>query len=154
MRIFTLLAVVVTWSVVHPANGDPADSDTAVKHRLRVLYVGPHPTKLPRVPSYVTNADRMIELIQERPAAFKRFLETHFQNVRIERAEDYDATMSNEVDVTIFDAQPDPVEEREVNGFPKRFRLPADFDRPALMVGEVGPFVLGRFGFDLKIDHL
>ena len=121
---------------------------------LRVLYVGPDPTRTPKVPDHVPNKDRMVALIQERPKAFQDFLREHFATVEAVTAEIYHASMSDKCDVTIFDALPEPIATHVVDGFPRRLRLPDDFDKPALTVGEVGPFMLGRFGFGLKLDHL
>ena len=126
----------------------------AEKSALRVLYVGPDPDDPPEVPSYITHADRHVELVVERMPAFQAFLEEHFEQVTVVKVADYDASMSDEHDVTVFDAQPKPIDTVEVDGYPRKVRLPPDFDSPAVTVGEVGPFVLGRFGFGLKIDHL
>jgi len=58
------------------------------------------------------------------------------------------------VDVTVFDARPPVLETRQVDDMARKIRLPDDFTAPALFVGEVAPFTLGRFGAGLKLDHL
>ena len=136
------------------------ESDLAIanleKSVLRVLYVGPNPDADIVVPSYITgpDAERMIELKKERMSAFRELLDEYFETVRVVNAEDYLVKMSSEFDVTIFDARPPAIDTIDMGGWEKPLRLPDDFDRPAMMVGEVGPMTLGRFGLDLQIDHL
>jgi hypothetical protein len=122
--------------------------------QLRILYVGPDAIREPEIPNYLPNPERAIELIRERPSAFGAFLGKYFEAVEVVAAQNYGASMSEGFAVTIFDAQPEPVASKEKDGFVRRLRLPEDFDKPALMVGEVGPRMLGRSGLGLKLDHL
>jgi hypothetical protein len=123
---------------------------------LTVLYVGldpeqPVPDKLVRYAG--AHTERQRELFAERTPAFMAFLKEHFEKVGFVSGDDYEATLSNDYDVTIFDTQPKVLSEGAA-GSHQRMRLPDGFDRPSIMIGEVGPFVLGRFGFGYKIDHL
>ena len=62
-------------------------------------------------------------------------------------ANDYDAAMSQAVDVTVFDAQP----HRDLDRVQEPV-LPRDFDRPVLMIAENSPRVGKPLG--LKLDWL
>ena len=117
---------------------------------LKILYVGPDPTREPVVPDYEPNPARVIELTKERPAAFNALLRQHFPTVKVVTSETYDASMSDDYEVTIFDALPRAA--RDALG--RDLRLPEDFDKPAVTLGEVGPMMLGRWGLGLKLDHL
>lgn len=125
--------------------------------KLKVLYVGPSPEELPTVPSYLTGKDRerYAELHTERPEAFRNLLSQHFKNYKVIVANDYRVEMSADFDVTIFDAKP-PITQKvkQPDGWEKKIRLPDNFSHPAMMVGEVGPFTIGRFGNDFLLDHL
>lgn len=126
----------------------------AGKSDLRVLYVGPDPDVEPVVPSYYEDPARVAALTRERLPAFRAFLEEHFTSVRVVVVDDYVPAMSDAVDVTVFDARPPVLETRQVDDMARKIRLPDDFTAPALFVGEVAPFTLGRFGAGLKLDHL
>ena len=132
-------------------------ADAADNSKLRVLYVGPDPASQPDVPVYVTGIgrERFVELRTERPEAFRSLLSKHFDNFKIIVAEDYRVELSEQFDVTIFDAQPPVIEGRkQADGREKQIRLPDDFSHPAMMIGEVGPMTIGRFGNDFLLDHL
>lgn len=131
--------------------------NAAERSDLTVLYVGPSPTTAPPMPYYKTGKDRerFAELHTERPEAFRKLLSQHFANFKIIVASEYLIEMSSEFDVTIFDAKPPVVETiKQSDGWEKSIRLPDDFSHPALMIGEVGPFTLGRYGNDFLLDHL
>ena len=146
----------VVANVVATENPTKSTFAPEEKSDLRVLYVGPDPDAEVNVPEYISGpeAERMVELKQERLPAFQALLEEHFEVVKTIPADDYRAEMSHDFDVTIFDEYPPAVRTVELDGWEKSLRLPDDFDQPALMVGEIGPVMLGRFGFDLQIDHL
>ncbi len=132
-------------------------ADAAENSKLRVLYVGPDPASQPNVPTYLTGKDRerFAELRTERPEAFRSLLSKHFDNFKIIVAEDYRVELSEQFDVTIFDAQPSVIEtKKQPDGWEKRIRLPDNFSHPAMMIGEVGPFTIGKFGNDFLLDHL
>ena len=124
--------------------------------KLRILYVGRTPDRPIEAPSYITgkDAERFVELRKERFAAFDKFLNQHFANVKLIDATNYEVALSDNFDVTIFDEMPPGIKSVTVDGWTKQLRLPDDFDRPALMVGEVGPMTIGRFGNEYLIDHL
>ena len=137
-------------------------ADAAENSKLRVLYVGPDPASQPNVPTYsptryLTGKDRerFAELRNERPEAFRSLLSKHFDKFKIIVAADYRVELSEQFDVTIFDAQPPVIEtKKQAHGWEKRIRLPDNFSHPAMMIGEVGPFTIGRFGNDFLLDHL
>ena len=104
MAFLAMLAAVSLTPVTVLFATDGADSGRdAPKSSLVVLYVGPDPDKDPRVPSYIKGADarRMVELTRERMPAFEAFLEEHFETVRLVKAGDYEASLSDQCDVTI-----------------------------------------------------
>ena len=129
----------------------------AQKSDLKILYVGETAEAIEKTPSYVSSDDakRQVELKKERPEAFKKLLEEYFKTVKIIVSDDYKIGMSADFDVTIFDAKP-PVSKSlpQPGGWEKKIRLPDDFSHSAMMIGEVGPFTIGRFGNDFLIDHL
>ncbi|MHC5114517.1 MAG: hypothetical protein ACYTGP_08840 [Planctomycetota bacterium] len=146
--------VVAAWLVLIGPAATPAAAERA--DGLTVLYVGldpdePVPEKLVRYAG--AHRDRQLELYGERTKAFMAFLLQHFETVGFVTGDDYDATLSDEYDVTVFDTLPKMLEQGPAGEWQK-LRLPEDFDRPAVTVGEVGPLMLGRFGFGFKIDHL
>lgn len=110
----------------------------ADKLSLSVLYVGYDPAK-PKpehINYYSTSAAAIDEAWKTRMADFKAFLETRFSKVEVVDARDYNAAMSDKVDVTIMDAGP--------------VKLPAGFDRPIILMHEMAPNVGLPIG--LKFD--
>jgi len=105
---------------------------------LRVLYVGYDPAKpMPaKLVWYMPSESRYKEFYKTRMPAFKSFLEKNFTVVKTVDGRDYNSKMSDEVDVTIIDAYP-------VN-------LPADFNRPAILIAAVAPDIGIPIG--LKFD--
>ena len=134
------------------------------KSKLRVLYVGPNPDSQPNVPTWPHGVprdlsgkerERFAELQSERPEAFRSLLSKHFDNFKILVADDYRAELSEQFDVTIFDAQPPVIEtKKQAHGWDRKIRLPDDYSHPAMMIGEVGPFTLGGFGNGFLLDDL
>ncbi len=126
------------------------------KSNLLILFVGQNPDQQPIIPSYVLGleAERFPELKRERMAAFRSLLEQHFESVKYLNSEDYKVAISDEFDVTIFDDLPPPIQEVDEGTWTRKLRMPLDFDRPALLVGEVAPVMLGRLGIGLRLDHL
>jgi hypothetical protein len=110
----------------------------AAKIALRILYVGYDPQKpMPaKLVWYMPSEKRYAEFYKTRMPAFKSFLEKNFNEVKTVDGRDYDVKMSDAVDVTIFDAYP-------VN-------LPADFNRPAILMAAVAPDIGMPIG--LKFD--
>lgn len=145
-----LLAALESFALATPQENE--------KSELRVLFVGQNPEN-PKVPFPGLATERTHELFRERTGAFDKFLNEHFESVRIVHGEDYDSGMSDEVDVTVFDAL---VSENKLNppalggiaalGYGGTQHLAPDFDRPALMISHIS----ARLGEDmgLKLDWL
>lgn len=135
--------------VVVPAQALPA------KQMLSVLFVGNDPTQEFMPPSYETGlaAERYPELMRERTPAFEALLKEHFETVKVVFGPEYKAAMSDDYDVTVFDVLPPSI--GEVAGVSwKKQRLPNDFTHASVMIGDVAPKTLGRFGWGLRLDHL
>lgn len=124
--------------------------------KLSVLYVGPDPASQPNVPVYVTGKgrERFAELRTERPEAFRRLLSKHFDDFKIMVVDDYRVELSEQFDVTIFDAQPFSETNGPSHEWETRIRLPDNFSHPAMMIGEFGPVTIGRYGNGFLLDHL
>lgn len=129
------------------------------KSALRVLVVS-HDPEAPQTGFADPNEPRTLELFEERSESWKTFLEGHFEHVALVHGESYEVTMSNAVDVTLFDALPPARnesgwQEDEVTGertyVPPSY-LPDDFSRPALMIGPNTPRIGEPLG--LKLDWL
>lgn len=110
----------------------------AGKIALHVLYVGYDPAKpKPEHVNYYSTATAAIDdAWKTRMADFKAFLEQRFEKADVVDVRDYDAPMSEKVDVTILDAGP--------------VKLPAGFDRPIILMHEMAPNVGLPIG--LKFD--
>lgn len=108
------------------------------KIALKVLYVGYDPAKPKpeKITYYSTAAGAVDEAWKTRMADFKAFLETRFDKVEVVDVRDYNAAMSDKVDVTIADAGP--------------INLPANFDRPIVLLHQLAPDVGLPIG--LKFD--
>lgn len=137
------------------AQDAPAQSD------LKILFVG-HDPEAPQRPfsgAFDENR-RMKQLYAERTPAFEKFLRGRFKRVRVVLSADYAVAMSNDADVTIFDARPkvltpgvnevDPATGQRV--YKPASYLPMDFDRPALTIAENSPRIGEPLG--LKLDWL
>ncbi len=119
---------------------------------LRVLLVG-HDPAAPKVPFPDMANERTYALYRERTAAFEALLRYHFEGVRVVHADDYRVEMSDEVDVTVFDALPKPVTPAGAeDGYRPAVYLPESFDHPALMIAENSPRIGDSLG--LKLDWL
>ncbi len=105
---------------------------------LKVLYVGYSAEKpMPASVVYYSTAPKVVEQVyRTRMADFKAFLESRFSEVETVDAADYTPAMSDKVDVTILDAGP--------------VKLPADFDRPVVLMHAMAPNVGLPIG--LKFD--
>ncbi|MCP3917229.1 MAG: hypothetical protein GY711_16900 [bacterium] len=137
-----------------------AAQEEASRSDLRVLLVGHDPAD-PKVPIASTATKRTYELYRERTAAWEALLREHFADVRVVHRGDYEASLSDEVDVTIFDARPKrlapAVRERHGAAGQNRLQgratyLPSDFSRPALTISENSPGIGEPLG--LKLDWL
>ncbi|HTI12680.1 MAG TPA: redoxin domain-containing protein [Puia sp.] len=105
---------------------------------LKVLYVGYSPEKpMPqKLVYYMTSDSLMPAIYRERMNDFRSFLEKNFTSVRTVDVRDYSAKLSDSADVTIMDAGP--------------VTLPADFDRPMILMAAMAPNVGLPIG--LKFD--
>jgi hypothetical protein len=137
LRSIALLACLVVSGPTAVALQAAAEKDLQ-KSALRVLLVA-HDPESPQVSFPDLATERTHALYSERRDAFAKLLREHFQDVRVVLADDYRAGMSDDVDVTVFDARP----ARE---------LDRSFSRPALMIGEASPRIGERLG--LKLDWL
>lgn len=122
------------------------------KTNLRVLYVGGHSN----METFgERNYDRAANQrsIEERTAAWKRFLEQYFTAVKTVQGKDYNYKMSYDYDVTIIDGDPQPLEERRTlmeNGeFSKMVAaryFPDNFDCPVITIADESETVGRRIG--------
>lgn len=105
---------------------------------LKILYVGYSADKpLPEKGVYYMTSDSLLPAIyRSRMNDWKSFLEKKFSTVKAVDVRDYSARMSDSVDVTIMDAGP--------------VSLPADFDRPMILMHAMAPNVGLPIG--LKFD--
>lgn len=105
---------------------------------LKVLYVGYNPERqMPADVVYYSTAPAVVaKVYQARMADFKVFLESHFEEVKVIDVRDYSPALSDAADVTIMDAGP--------------VKLPADFDRPMILMHAMAPNVGLPIG--LKFD--
>jgi hypothetical protein len=137
MKKIMLLILVVTLCGAL-AYASKKDNAAVAKIPLKVLYVGYDPQKpMPaKLVWYMPSEKRYAEFYKTRMPAFKSFLEKNFTVVKTVDGRDYDSKMSDDVDVTIFDAYP--------------VKLPADFNRPAILLAAVAPDIGIPIG--LKFD--
>ncbi|EHQ28067.1 protein-disulfide reductase DsbD domain-containing protein [Mucilaginibacter paludis] len=135
-RFFLFLLLLITTAQAVAFNKAPVAG--AAKLPLKVLYVGYNPEKpMPAHVNYYSTAAGAIEkAYKTRMADFKAFLETRFAQAEVVDVRDYTAAMSDKFDVTILDAGP--------------VKLPADFDRPMVLLHEMAPNVGMPIG--LKFD--
>lgn len=134
-KFFVLLAV----GVFSAAAAIPVAAQSLTeKIPLKVLYVGYDPAKpMPDKVVYYSTSPAVVEQVYKtRMVDFRNFLESRFKEVEAVDCRDYRAEMSDKADVTILDAGP-------VN-------LPADFDRPVILMHAMAPNVGQPIG--LKFD--
>ena len=140
LALLTLSAIAPTQSGAPPHR---TDDD------LRVLLVG-HDPAAPQLVFRQLAKQRTFALYRERTAAWEALLRYHFANVTVVHGADYRVSMSDDVDVTIFDARP------PLLGTPGESQrppyLPASFDRPAVLISENAPLIGEPIG--LKLDWL
>ncbi|MFK7768166.1 MAG: hypothetical protein AB8B55_13160 [Mariniblastus sp.] len=155
------LVACLFFSAVSMCQGQDGKKESAKnpgsqKSTLRILFVGSDPEVKIKPPSYLEgkSAKRYSELRQERTPAFKSLLEEHFREVTILNAVDYKPALSDNFDVTVFDARPPAIEQIDMGNWTKKIRMPYDFDRPAVMIGNIAPMTLGRNSMGLRLDHL
>ncbi len=121
------------------------------KAQISVLYVGGSPdiNVMSRTDSVTVRRS-----VEKRMASFGRFLKSHFANVRVVEASQYEPDMSDQYDVTIMDGTPRELEPKiqkfDSNGHVVENRrplyLPYDFSRPMLTIAEAGAIMGQRIG--------
>jgi hypothetical protein len=133
-----ITALLLLFVAIHTFAFSKARVDAADKIPLKVLYVGYNPEKpMPaNVVYYSTTVPAIERAYKTRMADFKAFLEARFTQVELIDVRDYNAAMSDKVDVTIMDAGP--------------VKLPADFSRPMILMHAMAPNVGLPIG--LKFD--
>lgn len=106
----------------------------AVRQNFSVLYVGGSPN-CGVVMGMAPDSVKLAASAKERSADFSRFLKSRFRKVKSVDAGEYDPAMSEEYDVTVFDAVP-----------PRDVVFPEGFDRPSVCIAEVAPAIGRSFG--------
>ncbi len=124
------------------------------KSKLKVLYVGGAPDH----DTFGRDTTGMAADVAVRMAAFERMLDEYFDDVTVVHSDGYTPAMSGGYDVTVMDGTPRQIAPavmgtaangKKVEVSPASY-LPLDFDRPMLIIGELGE-PLGR-SLGLKID--
>ena len=138
-KILSILFVFIAQAVALTSTaycGNPRVSPEKIG--LKVLYVGYSPEKpMPSNLVYYSTAPSVVQkAYKTRMADFKIFLESRFNKVEVVDVRDYMPVMSDQADVTIMDAGP--------------VKLPADFDRPMILMHAMAPNVGLPIG--LKFD--
>ncbi len=130
-----------------------AQEGASAKPELRILFVG-HDPDAPRVMFPQLATDRTYALHRERTPAFESLLRYHFKNVRVVYSADYLVEMSDDVDVTIFDALPKPVSPlvHKAGSYTPPSYLPDTFNRPVLTISGASSGIGDTFGS--KLDWL
>ena len=126
------------------------------KSDLKVLYVGGS-ADLETFGVKVDSA-ALQKSVAERTASFEKMLKQYFKTVGVVQGKDYTMGMSDDYDVTIFDGKikeltPTKIvrdAEGNVTEYKRASYLTEDFDRPAIVVAEMGE-TLGR-SIGLKTD--
>ena len=123
---------------------------------LKILYVG----GTSDLETFVTKVDSLVlqQSVAERMASFENMLRTYFETVKVENAKDYMPEMSDDYDVTIFDGKPRELipaqvvrnEQGRIVSRTAAGYLPETFDRPAMMLVEMGETLGRKIG--LKTD--
>ncbi|SMD15129.1 Disulphide bond corrector protein DsbC [Pedobacter nyackensis] len=117
---------------------------------LKILYVGNDPSRPNPIPDAKSGwPKRNHDLGPTRMPDFKQFLDQHFKAVTLVDARDYKPALSNDYDVTIFDAQPEPlVPEKKIKDADGRIiktiyakYLPENFSKPVILLSGNGGMV-------------
>ena len=126
------------------------------KSDVSVLYVGG--TSDMNTSTMTVDSVMLAKDIQTRMASFEDMLKEYFKTVKVIRAQDYVVNLSDNYDVTIFDGMLPQIEpfkyiyakDGSIEGIVQPRFLPYDFDRPAIMLVQMGSTLGGRNG--LKTD--
>ncbi|MFT7619178.1 MAG: hypothetical protein ACI97A_002828 [Planctomycetota bacterium] len=126
---------------------------------LRVLLVA-HDPEAPSIPFASSATSRTYALYRERTAAFEALLRYHFKHVKVVYGADYTSAISDNFDVTVFDARPKALSPSsrnenpttgEIDFKPARY-LPESFNRASLTISDNSPRIGEPLG--LKLDWL
>jgi hypothetical protein len=125
------------------------------KSNLKVLYIGQNPEKHDGY-SFGGNVELWEEIKQDRAKIFHEFFQKYFEKVTLVYGEDYKESMSDDYDVTVFDALPprlDGTEGKYLQLFPKGPDfITDDYDAATVFIaGPGGAITWNRKG---KIDWL
>ena len=126
------------------------------KSDLKVLYVGGSADM--ETSGVKVDSAALQKSVAERTASFEKMLKKYFKTVGVVQGKDYTMGMSDDYDVTIFDGKikeltPTKIvrdAEGNVTEYKRASYLTEDFDRPAIVVAEMGE-TLGR-SIGLKTD--
>ena len=124
------------------------------KSRLRVLYLGPGEDATHQPLSSAPFQARAARLLQSRRGEFCGFLAEHFVSVTAVTPDGFSEHLAGSHDVTIFDAVPKPVGNRDEGGFERDRYLADEFSGAVLCIGNVTWRLFGRMGNGRKLDHL
>lgn len=155
-----------------------AHAQAAELSALRILFVGSDPATLTLTAEEKTQpfADRMLALRKVRTPQFEQLLRRYFKTVKVVYAKDYQEALSADYDVTVFDAEPRPIQESFMENDPKtgqpvRFHaaeyLTAQFSAAALLISTNSPKLaepleykmdwlcecLEAHAHDIRLDH-
>jgi len=142
---------------------------------LKILYVGSDPLRPNPIPEAASGwPKRNHDLEPTRMPDFKQFLGQYFKTVKLMDAKDYKPSLSNDYDVTIFDAMPPAiVPEKKIlddKGHVKKIiyakYLPENFSKPAIFISGNGGMVftigvkfvpecvcLGADAYNINVKH-
>ena len=126
------------------------------KSDVSVLYVGGS-ADMDAIGEKVDSAE-LRKSVAERTASFEKMLKHYFKTVKAVQGADYEMGMSENYDVTIFDGKPKELTPAKLvqdeQGNPVDYTpatyLTEDFDRPAIVVAEMGSTLGSSIG--LKTD--
>lgn len=131
-------------------------AESIKKSDLKILYVGGSSNMErfgTKVDSLTHKKDAAVRM-----QSFENMLKRYFKSVKVVNAADYTPEMSKSYDVTVMDGTPKvlfpQVMEKDANGQVTNYQragyLPENFDRPMVMIGELGETLGRRIG--LKTD--
>lgn len=143
MRTRTLILTLCLAAILLPCR-------MAAKHNISVLYVGGSPNR-GVVMGLSGDSAKLAASAKERAADFTRFLRSRFKKVKSIDAADYQAAMSDNYDVTVFDGRPKPYSTTtDSKGRHVVRMLPEGFDRPTVSIADASAAI--RAGSGSKND--
>lgn len=142
------LAGAAALLLITPTTRASQTAEAREKSDLRILLVS-HDPKAVQPPFSGMEDERSLALYAERAELFGELFGEHFENVKVVYGGQYEPSMSDDADVTVFDARPNKL---EIPGAEGRNYLPLDFDRATLMISENSPLIGEALGS--KMDWL